>query len=288
MSSTTLPTPPAIPAAKTVGAMLREWRQRRGLSQLGLACDADVSTRHLSFVETGRAAPSRSLLMHLAEQLAIPLRERNALLVTAGYAPVFPERGLEDPALAAAHAVVARLLEAQAPFPALAVDRQWTLVNANAMARRLLTEGASPALLAPPVNVMRLALHPEGLAPRIANLPEWRAHLLERLAQQAASTADRGARAAARGIARLSRTRQAGARAGRERDRGATAAARGERHAVAADDDDRIRHADRHHAVRTRNRAVLSGGRRDRRGAAGDGGRAVGGAHPPPVWWRGK
>lgn len=192
MSSTTLPTPPAIPAAKTVGAMLREWRQRRGLSQLGLACDADVSTRHLSFVETGRAAPSRSLLMHLAEQLAIPLRERNALLVTAGYAPVFPERGLEDPALAAAHAVVARLLEAQAPFPALAVDRQWTLVNANAMARRLLTEGASPALLAPPVNVMRLALHPEGLAPRIANLPEWRAHLLERLAQQAASTADRG------------------------------------------------------------------------------------------------
>ena len=171
------------------GAHLRHWRQRRRLSQFDLACEAAVSPRHLSCVETGRAAPSREMVLRLAERLDVPLRERNALLVAAGYAPMYRQRALDDPALAAARRAVERVLKGHEPYPALAIDRHWNLVAHNALVP-LLMAGAAPALLAPPVNVLRLSLHPDGLAPRIANLAQWRAHLLERLRQQVAATGD--------------------------------------------------------------------------------------------------
>jgi transcriptional regulator with XRE-family HTH domain len=175
--------------SKPVGDLLREWRQRRRLSQLDLALEAEVSTRHLSFVESGRARPSREMVLHLAERLEVPLRERNALLVAAGFAPVFRERALQDPALAAARKAIDLVLKGHEPYPALAIDRHWTMVAANAAAMRLVA-GLDPALLEPPVNVLRLSLHPQGLSPRIANLPEWRAHLLERLGRQLELSAD--------------------------------------------------------------------------------------------------
>lgn len=174
---------------RPVGDLLREWRGRRRMSQLDLACEADISSRHLSFIETGRATPSREMVLHLAERLDVPLRERNALLVAAGYAPVFPERPLADPALSAARRAVDLVLAGHEPYPALAVDRHWTLVASNRAVTPLLA-GAGPALLRPPVNVLRLSLHPEGLAPRIANLRQWRSHLLARLQQQIDVTAD--------------------------------------------------------------------------------------------------
>ncbi|HET6182142.1 MAG TPA: helix-turn-helix domain-containing protein [Acetobacteraceae bacterium] len=150
------------------GTQLREWRRRRRLSQLDLACEADISARHLSFVETGRAAPSREMVLRLAEYLDVPLRERNRLLLAAGYAPLFRERVLDDPSMAPARQAVSALLKAHAPFPALAVDRHWTLIEANEAVPALLG-GVSPALLAPPVNVLRVALHPQGMAPHILN-----------------------------------------------------------------------------------------------------------------------
>jgi transcriptional regulator with XRE-family HTH domain len=174
---------------RRVGDLLREWRERRHLSQLALALDADVSARHISFLETGRAQPSREMVLRLAEQLEVPLRERNALLLAAGYAPLYPERGLDDPALAAARTAIERVLAGHEPFPALAVDRHWTLVAANRAVAPLLT-GAAPELIRPPLNVLRLSLHSRGLAPRIVNLGEWRAHLLGRLSRQIALTAD--------------------------------------------------------------------------------------------------
>jgi transcriptional regulator with XRE-family HTH domain len=169
---------------------LRQWRQRRRLSQLDLAGDAGISTRHLSFVETGRAHPSREMLLHLSEQLDVPVRDRNVLLVAAGYAPVFPERPLTDPALTAARSAVDLVLERQKPYPAFALDRQWRVVASNAALPELY-EGVAADLLQPPVNAMRLSLHPQGLAPRIVNLSEWRAHLLYRLRRQVELTADR-------------------------------------------------------------------------------------------------
>ena len=172
-----------------VGEHLREWRLRRRLSQLDLALEADISTRHLSFLETGRAQPSRDMLLHLAEQLDVPLRERNVLLVAAGYAPVFRERSLEDPALAAARTAIDLVLAGHEPFPAIAVDRHWRLVAANE-AVELLLRGVDQDLLQQPVNVLRVALHPNGLAPRTVNLAEWRAHLLARLRHQIELTAD--------------------------------------------------------------------------------------------------
>jgi transcriptional regulator with XRE-family HTH domain len=172
-----------------VGSLLREWRQRRRLSQLELACDAGISTRHLSFVETGRAQPSRDMLLHLSEQLEVPVRERNVLLVAAGYAPIFPERPLADPALAAARAAIDLVLERQKPYPAFALDRHWRIVASNAALPQLY-DGVAPELMQPPVNAMRLSLHPRGLAPRIANLGEWRAHLLYRLRREVELTAD--------------------------------------------------------------------------------------------------
>ncbi|SIQ84690.1 helix-turn-helix domain-containing protein [Pseudacidovorax sp. RU35E] len=190
MSATTTPAAGAPPAGDaSFGAHLRHWRQHRRLSQLELAHEADVSTRHLSCVETGRALPSRDMVLRLAERLAVPLRERNRLLVAAGYAPMYRERSIDDPALSMARRAVDRLLQAHEPYPALAIDRHWGMVAANALVPRLL-EGVAASLLTPPVNVLRLSLHPEGLAPRIVNLRAWRMHLLERLAHQIGATAD--------------------------------------------------------------------------------------------------
>ncbi len=172
------------------GVHLRTWRQRRHLSQLDLANEAEISTRHLSFVETGRAEPSREMVLRLAERLAIPLRERNTLLVAAGYAPMYRERALDDPALAAAREAVELVLRGHEPFPAVALDRHYNVVAMNRVVP-LFMEGITPALLAqPPLNVLRLSLHPQGIAPRIQNLLQWRHHLFERLRQQIAATAD--------------------------------------------------------------------------------------------------
>lgn len=175
----------------SVGALIRDWRQRRRMSQLDLACEADISTRHLSFLETGRSAPSRDMVLRLADRLEAPLRIRNNMLLAAGYAPAFAERPLNDPMLGAARQALDRLLKAHEPFPALAADRAWNLVAANG-AIAPLVEGVSPALLQPPVNLMRLTLHPQGMAPRIENFGQWRAHLLHRLRRQAELAADDG------------------------------------------------------------------------------------------------
>jgi transcriptional regulator with XRE-family HTH domain len=148
-------------AAFSIGDHLREWRQRRRLSQMDLALDAEISTRHLSFLETGRARPSRDMVLRLAERLEVPLRERNVLLLAAGFAPVFGERRLDDPALAPARAAVDLVLKGHEPYPAVAIDRHWTLVAANAAIPPLLA-GVDPGLLEPPVNVLRLSLHPTG------------------------------------------------------------------------------------------------------------------------------
>jgi transcriptional regulator with XRE-family HTH domain len=172
-----------------VGDHLREWRQRRHLSQLDLAVDAEISARHLSFVETGRAAPSRDMVLKLAERLEVPLRERNVLLVAAGYAPAFPQRSLDDPALKSARAAIDLVLRAHEPNPALAYDRHWNLVSANRMVMPLL-EGIPQRLLGQPFNVLRLSFHPEALAARTVNLAEWCGHLLERLHRQCEATAD--------------------------------------------------------------------------------------------------
>lgn len=173
------------------GGLLRDWRRRRHLSQLDLAAAAEVSQRHLSFVESGRASPSRDMVLRLAEHLDVPLRERNSLLVAAGFAPVYRERTLDDPGLAAARDAVERILHGHAPHPALAVDRHWNLVSANRAVTHLLS-GIGDDLLVPPVNVLRLSLHPEGLGPRVANFREWRAHILVRLGRQIDSSADPG------------------------------------------------------------------------------------------------
>jgi transcriptional regulator with XRE-family HTH domain len=177
-------------AERPVGELLKEWRQRRRLSQLDFSLEADVSSRHLSFIETGRSQPSREMLLHLAERLDVPLRERNVLLITAGYAPVFPERALEDPALFPAKQAIGLVLKSHEPYPALAIDRHWQIVAHNDAVLPLLT-GIPERLLTPPINVLRLSLHPEGLASRIENLGEWRDHLMERLRRQIAATADK-------------------------------------------------------------------------------------------------
>ncbi len=174
---------------QAVGTLLRDWRMRRRRSQLDLALDARVSARHLSFVESGRARPSRGLLLSLGEVLDLPLRERNRLLLAAGFAPHFPEHRLESPVLAGAREAVERLLAAHAPFPALAVDRHWNLQLANRPAQRLLA-GVAEHLLSPAANMLRISLHPDGLAPAIINLGEWRRHLLARLRKLVAASGD--------------------------------------------------------------------------------------------------
>jgi Predicted transcriptional regulators len=182
------PAPRTVPR-QPVGDLLRSWRKRRGLSQLDLACEADISTRHVSFLETGRSQPSRTMLLHLSERMDIPLRDRNALLVAAGFAPVFSEHRLEDPEMQAARQAVDLVLTGHEPHPALAVDRHWNLVAANRALAPLLA-GAAAELLQPPVNVLRLSLHPSGVAPRIENLAQWRDHILHRLVRQIDVSAD--------------------------------------------------------------------------------------------------
>ncbi|MGI9170264.1 MAG: helix-turn-helix domain-containing protein [Caulobacteraceae bacterium] len=172
-----------------IGDHLRQWRRRRRMSQLDLACAAEVSARHLRFLETGRAQPSREMVLNLAGRLEVPARDRNVLLVAAGYAPAFPERALSDPALQAPREAIDLILEGQKPYPAFALDRHWNVAASNG-ALPALYEGVAAALLAAPVNVLRLSLHPEGLAPRIANLAQWRGHLLARLRGQIDLTAD--------------------------------------------------------------------------------------------------
>jgi transcriptional regulator with XRE-family HTH domain len=172
-----------------VGDLLRKWREERKVSQLDLASRAEVSPRHLSFVETGRSAPSRGMVLRLAEHLEVPLRDRNLLLLAAGYAPVYTETRLDAPRLSMVLAAVRKILAGHEPYPALVVDGGWHMVEANASVA-LLTEGADPELLVEPFNVLRFSLHPRGLAPRILNLPQWRKHVLGRLASQIRVTAD--------------------------------------------------------------------------------------------------
>ena len=173
-----------------VGDLLRDWRHRRRLSQLDLASEAEVSPRHLSFVETGRSKPSRELVLHLAEHLDVPLRERNSLLLAAGYAPVYRERSLDDAEMDPVRDALDRILGGHEPYPAVIVDRRWDLVSANESALLLFTAGVAEHLLQPPVNVYRLGLHPDGLAPRVRNLAEYSQHLLTRLERDVALSGD--------------------------------------------------------------------------------------------------
>jgi transcriptional regulator with XRE-family HTH domain len=176
-------------AHPTFGALLRRWRLHRGISQLALSLDAEVSARHLSWLESGKAQPSRAMVLRLADRLDLPLRERNLMLLAAGLAPMFSERPLADPSLAVARHALQRLLDAHEPWPAMAVDRHWQLVAHNRMVP-LLMASAAPHLQVPPVNVLRLSLHPEGLAPMVVNLPAWREHVFLRLQRQVAATGD--------------------------------------------------------------------------------------------------
>ena len=174
---------------RPVGELLRRWRGHRRLSQLELAIESGISARHLSFVENGRSAPSRDTVLRLAEELDLPLRERNHLLLAAGYAPVYSEATLDSPELSAVRGAVRQVLTGHDPYPAVVVNRHWNLVDANAGVA-LLTEGVAQELLVPPANVLRITLHPDGMGPRIVNLGEWRAHLLTRLRRQVALTAE--------------------------------------------------------------------------------------------------
>jgi transcriptional regulator with XRE-family HTH domain len=168
---------------------LREWRTRRRLSQLELALRAGTTQRHVSFMERGRSVPGRGMVVRVAESLELPLRERNGLLLTAGYAPTYRESALDDPALRPVLDGLQRLLDGHRPFPAVIVDRYGVLVASND-ALSVLTDGVAPELLEPPVNVLRLALHPRGLAARTLNLDDWARHILERLTQEIARGPD--------------------------------------------------------------------------------------------------
>jgi transcriptional regulator with XRE-family HTH domain len=174
----------------TAGDLLRHWRLERRLSQLELAGRADTSARHLSFIETGRATPSRTMIVHLSEHLKIPLRERNRVLLAAGYAPAYAQPGLDTPAMDAVRGAMRQILAGHEPYPALAIDQNWTMVDANSGVSVLIA-GIDPALVTPPVNALRLSLHPDGMAGRIRNLAEWRGHIFARLARQAEVTGSR-------------------------------------------------------------------------------------------------
>ncbi len=179
----------AVPA-QGFGGLFKSWREARRMSQLSLALEAEISQKHLSFIESGRAAPSRDMVLRLAEHLDIPLRERNHLLLAAGFAPLYQEHRLDEPALKAARQAIDIVLAGHEPYPALAVDRHWVMQAANRGVAPLLA-GVAPHLLAPPVNVIRLTLHPEGLSSRIVNMEQLRAHMLERLRRQHRLTRDR-------------------------------------------------------------------------------------------------
>lgn len=177
------------PGIRPVGELLREWRERRRLSQLDLSIQADISTRHLSFVETGRSHPTPTMILRLTEQLGVPLRERNSLLLAGGYAPAYPQHGLDEPELESVRTALRQVLAGHEPYPAVIVNRWWELLDSNP-AISVLLEGCAPGLLEPPVNVLRLSLHPDGMAPRIGNLAEWRAHLLTQLQHRARALGD--------------------------------------------------------------------------------------------------
>ena len=185
-------TPPAN--SQKVGQLLRDWRVRRRMSQLDLATEAGISARHLSFVETGRSKPSREMVLHLAEHLDVPLRERNPLLLAGGYAPSFQATDFHAPEMESVRDAVEKLLRAHEPYPAILVDRKWNLVSANSAAM-LLVEGVDPSLVEPPVNVLRTSLHPRGLAPRIINLGQWSDHIIDNLRRTIAMTGDEELRA---------------------------------------------------------------------------------------------
>jgi transcriptional regulator with XRE-family HTH domain len=180
-----------VSSQPSIGPLLREWRERRRLTQLKLALDAGISTRHLSFVETGRSRPGREMLLRVLEQLEVPFREQNRLLLASGHAPAFPERSLEDPELLPVREALDQILTGHEPYPAIVVDRAWNLVAANSAMRGLAEQVAiDPALLEPPVNVLRLGFHPRGLAPLIVNLGRWRTHFCRRLERQVGVTGD--------------------------------------------------------------------------------------------------
>jgi transcriptional regulator with XRE-family HTH domain len=179
----------AIASARPVGQLLREWRERRRLSQLELSIQAEISTRHLSFIETGRSRPTPAMIVKLTDQLEVPLRERNQLLLAGGYAPMYPEHVLDAPELDRIRDALALVLAAHEPYPALVINRWWELVDANS-ALAALTGGCAEHLLTPPVNVLRLSLHPDGLASRIVNLAQWRAQLLGQVRRRAERTGD--------------------------------------------------------------------------------------------------
>lgn len=181
--------PVTTTAQPTIGDLLRQWRKQRLLSQSELAIQAGISTRHLSFIENGRSAPSRVIVLQMAESLGLELRERNQMLLASGYAPVYQQTSLEAPHMSLVRGMVTQVLAAHEPFPAVVLDRYWNRVDANEPAW-IFGEGVAPELLEEPVNLMRVSLHPQGMAPRIANLGEWRAHLLTRLRQQITTTAD--------------------------------------------------------------------------------------------------
>lgn len=177
------------PTTQTAGTLLRDWRQRRNVSQLDLALRAGVSARHVSFIETGRSQPTSGMLLKLADNLDVPLREQNRLLLAGGYAPAHPEHRLADPPMAQISDAITSILTAHLPFPALVIDKGWDLVDANDAIYSVL-DGAAAELVEPPINVIRLSLHPDGLAPRIANLAEWRGHLIHRLRKEYDVSAD--------------------------------------------------------------------------------------------------
>lgn len=174
----------------SVGDLLKDWRRRRRYSQLELSLETAVSARHLSFVETGRSKPSRELLLHLAEHLEVPLRERNQMLLAAGYAPHYDETPLDAEEMAPVREALDRILAGHEPFPAVVVDQRWDLVTANAPALAIMADGVAPELLEPPANALRLNLHPDGLASRIANFDEYGGHLVMRLQRQALLSQD--------------------------------------------------------------------------------------------------
>lgn len=176
--------------SREVGPLLREWRRRRRRSHLDLSVEAEVSTRHLSFVETGRSRPSRELLIHLAEHLEVPLRERNRLLLAAGYAPVYRETPLDDPSMAPVRTAIDQVLEGHSPHPALVVNQRWDVMAANAAVFEVFSAGVAPHLLETPMNAVRVGLHPDGLAARTENFAEFSDHMLLRLKRQIDASAD--------------------------------------------------------------------------------------------------
>ena len=253
--------------APAVGQLLRDWRTRRRLSQLDLANVAGISARHLSFVETGRSRPSREMVLHLADQLDVPLRERNALLIAGGFAPTFHATDFDAPEMQPVREAVDRLLAAHEPYPAILVDRRWTLMAAN-RAAIVLVDGVAPGLLDPPCNVLRATLHPKGLSSRILNLDEWFDHILGNLRRQIAVTGDDELRALADELmgyaAELGRGGAAAA-GGVARDRDPDAPAHRRRRPRVHHDDRDVRHRARHHAHRARDRDVPARRRGDRR-----------------------